>query len=119
MAKATVKSEKKDKDVKKKPVAAKAVKSAKAKPVAKAITKPATKSKAKSEKPVDSAQTTEKAELLAKIQCFNHGKKTICANLILGTHKCTAKEFAHGRMATVRIGKKRRCEFYEETTYNG
>lgn len=55
-------------------------------------------------------------ELMPKVQCYNHGKKTICAHLVLATHKCTAKRIAPDRLATVRIGKKRRCEFYEETT---
>ena len=56
-------------------------------------------------------------ELLPKIQCFNGNKKLICANLHWGTHKCSAKTIAHGRLATVRVGKKRRCEMYEETAY--
>jgi hypothetical protein len=56
-------------------------------------------------------------ELLPKIQCFNANKKLICANLKLDGHKCDVKSFAHGRPATVRIGKKRRCEMYEETAY--
>lgn len=56
-------------------------------------------------------------ELLPKIQCFNGNKKLICANLQWGTHKCGAKTIAHGRLATVRVGKKRRCGMYEETAY--
>lgn len=64
------------------------------------------------------AKDDQDVELLPKIQCFNENKKLICANLQLGTHKCGAKTIAHGRLATVRIGKKRRCEMYEETAYS-
>lgn len=63
-------------------------------------------------------ETDEAKELLAKIQCFNGNKKLICANLQLDTHKCSAKSIAQGRPASVRIGKKRRCEMYEETAYS-
>lgn len=66
------------------------------------------------------ANTTEDQgdELLPKIQCFNENKKLICANLQLDTHKCGSKTIAQGRLATVRIGKKRRCAMYEETAYS-
>lgn len=60
----------------------------------------------------------EAKDLLPKIQCFNGNKKLICANLQLDTHKCSAKSIAQGRPATVRIGKKRRCDMYEETAYS-
>lgn len=56
--------------------------------------------------------------VLPKIQCFNGNKKLICANLELDSHKCSAKSIAQGRLATVRIGKKRRCDMYEETAYS-
>lgn len=67
------------------------------------------------------AELEAKAETegtLPKIQCFNENKKLICANLHLDFHKCSVKSIAHGRMATVRIGKKRRCDMYEETSYS-
>lgn len=70
-------------------------------------------------KKLSAAETTDVqsgGEHLGKIQCFNHRKKTICAHLLLAVHKCGVKTIGHGRLATVRIGKKRRCEFYEETT---
>ena len=71
----------------------------------------------KHEEPAEVKAEVESDELLPKIQCFNHRKKTICANLILTSRKCGVKNIANGRAAAVRIGKKRRCEFYEETAY--
>ncbi len=73
----------------------------------------------KHEDPVEQQEASETDDLLPKIQCFNHRKKTICANLIVQTHKCSAKSIAWGRPATVRIGKKRRCAYYEETAHTG
>lgn len=69
----------------------------------------------KQAEPVETAAPT--TEHQGKIQCFNHRKKTICAHLMLTLHKCGVKTIGHGRLATVRIGKKRRCEFYEETAF--
>lgn len=59
--------------------------------------------------------------LLPKIQCFAPGKKTICAHLMTSghAHQCAAKRLPNGKLSTVRSGKKRRCEFYQETAYNG
>jgi hypothetical protein len=71
----------------------------------------------KHDEPVEVKDPSESDDLLPKIQCFNHRKKTICANLNLSTHKCGIKTIAWGRLATVRIGKKRRCEYYEETAH--
>ncbi len=64
------------------------------------------------------AKTETSDGVLPKIQCFNENKKLICANLLLESHKCTVKTIANGRLASVRIGKKRRCEMYEETAYS-
>jgi hypothetical protein len=71
----------------------------------------------KHEEPVADKETSGADDLLPKIQCFSHRKKTICANLHLSTHKCGIKTIAWGRLATVRIGKKRRCTYYEETAH--
>ena len=81
----------------------------------KAVKEPKSK---KHEEPVEAKEASEGHELLPKIQCFNHRKKTICANLILANHKCGVKTIAWGRLATVRIGKKRRCAYYEETAHS-
>jgi hypothetical protein len=75
-----------------------------------------TKSK-KHEEAVGTHEASETKDLLPKIQCFNHSKKTICANLNIQTHKCGVKTIASGRLANVRIGKKRRCAYYEESAY--
>lgn len=72
--------------------------------------------KTKKEK-VTKTQEDQIDELLPKIQCFNENKKLICANLQWETHKCTAKAIAPGRLATVRLGKKRRCAMYDETAF--
>ncbi len=115
MAKAKEKSEKKTTKT--------ASKTKTTKPKTEKTAKPKTEKKIKADKKSEEtkavAETAAKTETLPKIQCFNHGKKTICANLNLSNHKCMVKTFGHDRMATVRIGKKRRCESYEETTYNG
>lgn len=66
---------------------------------------------------VTETQEEQIDELLPKIQCFNENKKLICANLQLESHKCSAKVIAPGRLASVRLGKKRRCAMYEETAY--
>lgn len=71
-----------------------------------------------SKKKQTSEPAADEKDLLPKIQCFNGNKKLICANLQLDTHKCSAKSIAQGRLATVRIGKKRRCDMYEETAYS-
>ncbi|MBX7151170.1 hypothetical protein K1X84_05980 [bacterium] len=122
----TKKKEDKEEKKAKKTVSKKsaASKPAKEKHVAKASK--SAHSKIAKEKPAKKSETVTSAsdaqvsenELMSKVQCYNHGKKTICAHLILATHKCTAKRIAPDRLATVRIGKKRRCEFYEETTFS-
>jgi len=83
------------------------------------------KTKAPKKEKAAKAERSEKVEAvghedgsLPKIQCFNKNKKTICAHLLLDRRKCGVKTIAAGgRLATVRLGKKRRCEFYEETAY--
>lgn len=94
---------------------AKADKPAKKATHANAETKTAKVQKAKAKEAPDTA--VKAGETLSKIQCFAPGKKLICANLILADHKCMAKKFQDGRLATVRPGKKRRCEFYHETAF--
>lgn len=121
------KEEKDEKKAKKTVSKSASSKAAKEKHVAKA-SKPVKHSKPAKEKPAKKTEETSTTpvvetkasenELMPKVQCYNHGKKTICAHLILATHKCTAKRIAPDRLATVRIGKKRRCEFYEETTFS-
>jgi hypothetical protein len=95
----------------------KATKKKSARPVKKKaeITAKKTATVKKQAEPVETAAQT--SEHQGKIQCFNHRKKTICAHLLLAIHKCGVKTIGHGRLATVRIGKKRRCEFYEETAF--
>ncbi len=56
---------------------------------------------------------------LSKIQCVNRRRKLMCAHLLLDSRKCSIKTIAPGRLASVRVGKKRRCEFYEETATGG
>jgi len=87
-------------------------KAAKKKPVA----KKAPKVKKKAVKSIESAEV-QVVDHVGKIQCLNHRKKVICAHLLLAEHKCSVKTIGHGRLATVRIGKKRRCELYEETEF--
>lgn len=73
----------------------------------------------KKSKKTETSETQDDSgdELLPKIQCFNENKKLICANLVLESHKCGVKTIASGRLASVRIGKKRRCALYEESAY--
>lgn len=56
---------------------------------------------------------------VAKIQCLNRRRKLICSHLLLDVHKCSVKSIAPGRLASVRIGKKRRCALYEESPMGG
>lgn len=81
----------------------------------------APKAKTRSPKKVVEAQPAEQAEEggLAKIQCVNRRRKLMCAHLLLDSRKCSMKTIAPGRLASVRVGKKRRCEFYEEVAAGG
>lgn len=81
------------------------------------------KEEIKTEAKATVSKKTEAASevLLPKIQCIAPGKKTICAHLLTSghAHQCAAKRLPNGKLSTVRSGKKRRCEFYQETAYNG
>lgn len=110
--KSTKKTTAKAKPAKKSSRSAKAAKSNVAHKPRKAA-RPVRKEKAVVE---ESSTAVQAAGHQGKIQCLNARNKTVCAHLVMEWHKCNAKTIGHGKLATVRIGKKRRCEFYEETS---
>ncbi len=82
----------------------------------KAATKKAPKVKKQVVKKIEPSEA-QTPEHVGKIQCLSVRKKVICAHLLLADRKCSVKTIGHGRLATVRVGKKRRCELYEETEF--